>query len=427
MKNKRYFRIILLLMFIWCGAAGCAALEPDFSIPEDDVMEMGEIDFDVKDYIKEEDTEKQDANEDADKDNIEEPSDNEGEKEKTSSNTNKFYYNQLNEDEKIIYTSLLEGFKNYEDTIQVHVENTSIVENIFYSVMNDNPDIYWVKNYQGVFYRNEEGRYDIKPNYFYGKNKCEEIDKIIEEVKKEFLANAYGKQTDYEKIKYVFEFLSENVKYGGDLSLCQNIDSAFVQKETVCAGYAKATQYLLESVGVECIYVTGVATNSEGKTEDHAWNIVKCDGDYCYVDTTWGDQTDQNGVELEGTDNINYDYLCCSEATLSKSHVIEGDYDYPDCSTEKWNYYILNNMYYKEFNTQEIVENMKKDIGNKENLSVFKFENQSDYQQLVRILTNSIFKELGDELGEDQQKLEGIEYQTNDRNFVCKIYWKYKK
>ena len=70
---------------------------------------------------------------------------------------------------------------------------------------------------------------------------------------------------------------------------------------------------------------------------------------------------------------------------------------------------------------------MKKDIGNKENLSVFKFENQSDYQQLVRILTNSIFKELGDELGEDQQKLEGIEYQTNDRNFVCKIYWKYKK
>ena len=75
----------------------------------------------------------------------------------------------------------------------------------------------------------------------------------------------------------------------------QNIYSIFVNRQSVCAGYSKATQYLLEQLGVFCTYVTGKTT--EGG--NHAWNLVKCNGDYYYVDTTWGDPVFQ---QEEGED-----------------------------------------------------------------------------------------------------------------------------
>ena len=73
-------------------------------------------------------------------------------------------------------------------------------------------------------------------------------------------------------------------------------------------GYAGATKYLLDRAGVDCIWVTGT-----GGGGPHAWNIVKCDGQYYYVDTTWGDP---GYWELQGEDVtkefIAYEYLCCS-------------------------------------------------------------------------------------------------------------------
>ena len=51
----------------------------------------------------------------------------------------------------------------------------------------------------------------------------------------------------------------------------QNIYSALVGKRTVCAGYARSAQYLLQKMGMECIYVTGTCANGEA----HAWNQVK--------------------------------------------------------------------------------------------------------------------------------------------------------
>jgi len=53
----------------------------------------------------------------------------------------------------------------------------------------------------------------------------------------------------------------------------------------VCEGYAKAFQYLLGGVGIECIYVTG---NSKGQA--HAWNAVRIQNSWFWVDATFNDQ-----------------------------------------------------------------------------------------------------------------------------------------
>lgn len=54
----------------------------------------------------------------------------------------------------------------------------------------------------------------------------------------------------------------------------------------VCEGYAKAYQFLLSGAGVDCSYVTGTANGTA-----HAWNIVKCDGQWFWVDLTFDDQS----------------------------------------------------------------------------------------------------------------------------------------
>ena len=59
-----------------------------------------------------------------------------------------------------------------------------------------------------------------------------------------------------------------------------------VNRAAVCLGYAASFQLLMDMSGVECITVVGAAFNSTG---DHAWNMVKLDGEWYCVDVTWDD------------------------------------------------------------------------------------------------------------------------------------------
>lgn len=52
----------------------------------------------------------------------------------------------------------------------------------------------------------------------------------------------------------------------------------------VCVGFATTFQLLMDMVGVECITVVGASRES---TADHAWNMVRLDGKWYCVDSTW--------------------------------------------------------------------------------------------------------------------------------------------
>ncbi len=73
---------------------------------------------------------------------------------------------------------------------------------------------------------------------------------------------------------------------------------------SVCAGYSRAYQYILQKLGIPCYYCTG----SSG--EDHAWNIVKLDDGYYNVDVTWDD-----------TDPATYDYFNKTDSDYAGTHV----------------------------------------------------------------------------------------------------------
>ena len=57
-------------------------------------------------------------------------------------------------------------------------------------------------------------------------------------------------------------------------------------KKAICSGYTSTFQLFMDMLGVECITVNGFARDLQ---TDHAWNMVRLDGEWYFVDVTWDD------------------------------------------------------------------------------------------------------------------------------------------
>lgn len=97
--------------------------------------------------------------------------------------------------------------------------------------------------------------------------------------------------SDFEKEVEIYDWVLRNVTY--DESQMDVLEETardaytpyggLVNRSGVCLGYASAFQLLMELAGVECITVVGVGLS----TEDHAWNMVRLNGEWYCADVTW--------------------------------------------------------------------------------------------------------------------------------------------
>ncbi len=101
--------------------------------------------------------------------------------------------------------------------------------------------------------------------------------------------------TDFEKELALHDWLVDNCGY--DLTARYSLSATgradnknpyglLVEGYGVCLGYATSFQLLMDLAGVECITVVGASVNS---SRDHAWNMVKLEGEWYCVDLTWDD------------------------------------------------------------------------------------------------------------------------------------------
>ena len=61
---------------------------------------------------------------------------------------------------------------------------------------------------------------------------------------------------------------------------------ALINGKAICSGYTSSFQLLMDMMGIECISVHGIYSATGGA---HAWNMVRIDGEWYCVDTTWND------------------------------------------------------------------------------------------------------------------------------------------
>lgn len=345
----------------------------------------------------------------------------------TSELDQKYYYESLPENEQLAYQEILQGIEDNQEEIYVHSEDAKRTNKIFEYVLKDFPDIFWCDGTASTtLYESQEKYTVLNPVYLCdGENKAKRKE-IIEETADEFLQTVPEDATDYEKILAVYEYVIDTVDYDMKALDNQNIYSVFANKKSVCAGYSKATQYLLERLDVFCIYVTGTTYENQS----HAWNIVKCEDDYYYVDTTWGDpifqETDQEKTD-EQIERISYDFLCCNEEQLQNTHTPDDDVELPVCEKMDQNYYVQNDMYFTSYDSQIILQKIKDVIATGENPSVLKFASQELYQEAQEDIFGNLIKEAAQSLGA-QYGLSTVHYQYMDDSMLNKItiYWQYE-
>lgn len=337
----------------------------------------------------------------------------------------KYYYEQLKEEEQQVYLELLQGVQEEQGEIYVHASDAVRTNEIFQYVLKDYPEIFWCDGTTtSTSYEGKENYTILQPVYLYTGETRAQKQTEIEAAAEEILADISPETEDYEKILYVYETLVNTVDYDLEATDSQNIYSVFVNRRSVCAGYAKATQYLLEKLDVCCTYVTGMA-----KEQYHAWNLVMCGGDYYYVDTTWGDPVFQGQEEAQawyGQNYVNYDYLCCNDAELLKTHIPDGDMPLPACEKMDYNYYVRNGMYYEFYDSQEALQAMNDVIASGSNPVVFKYASAGSYAEAKEDIFGNIIEKAARNLA-DWYGLSQVNYSYMDDEDLNKItiYWEY--
>lgn len=334
-----------------------------------------------------------------------------------------YYYQQLSEEEQNLYKEMYQGLNTMSPSIYMHSPDMEVLKKVSQYIFCDRPELFWCTGEMQV--TSYDVYSEIQPMYTYtGEEQAvrqEQIDQAVQEC----FAGISGDMSEYDKIKYIFEYLVNTVDYNLDAPDNQNIYSALVAKSSVCAGYSRSSQYLLQRMGIECIYVTG---NIPGQGA-HAWNIVKCGGQYYQMDVTFGDPV---FLESEGSGNpppqsINYDYLLCSDAEIMKNHTADTLVNFPQCTSMDLNYYMLNGMYYEEFVPERLLQDMNNTIYNKESSFTCKFANDSLYQEAHDAVLNDLVQEAAQTLL-SYYGLESVQYTYVEDDVMDKItiYWNYQ-
>lgn len=333
-----------------------------------------------------------------------------------------YYYELLSEQEKSVYDAIYRAFEDCNEEINLSTGDMNLIDRVFKSVLYDHPEIFWVDiDYTYKSYSSEKT--EIIPKYLYTKSEIREQQKQIDQTVSKALSGISKNASDYNKIIYIYEYLVQLIQYDpkvakeDDKKLSkeeQNIDSSLVRKVSVCAGYAKATKYLLDKLGVYTIYVAGPT---------HAWNIVKCDDEFYYVDTTWGDPYSDAPTEDKGN-RINYDYLLCNEAMFT-DHILDDGFVYPECKSLKNNYYVVNNRYFEEYNAEDVASLINNDISQKRDCTEIKFVSEKVYKTAIKDILENQAPKAALDIQKKYGSNNGYTYISNEDRGLVVIYWIY--
>lgn len=169
-----------------------------------------------------------------------------------------------------------------------------------------------------------------------------ELDTKLDEI-----VSAMPDGTEYEKLRYLHDYLIFSCDYGEAGILPFTAYGALVELSATCQGYADALHLLLQRAGFETCFVIG---RGDDPNVTHKWNYVHLsDGNWYVLDPTWADPANR-----DDPDYINYDYFLISDEILMLTHLEKFDnayyggsyyYDIPEANSMDMNFHVMEGSY----------------------------------------------------------------------------------
>ncbi|MCT8975587.1 hypothetical protein N4T77_03135 [Clostridium sp. CX1] len=244
------------------------------------------------------------------------------------------------------YDAVKNTLSNYESSITLFIENydkSMYNLEVIDEILLKNPNLRGV--YEGasatILY-SDPAKLVIKFSYADSRENLINKERVVEEKVTEIVNNLIKPEMkDYEKELVLHDYLVNNATYDKRLysgNMPEDSYTAYgvlINSTGVCQGYAEAMNRLLLASGIESLMIVGDAYDGD-KWIGHAWNMVKLDGEYYHVDSTWDDP-----VTSDGSNKLVHSYFNITDEQMSKDHRWNRE-DYPEANGTIYNFNNLN-------------------------------------------------------------------------------------
>lgn len=249
-----------------------------------------------------------------------------------------FAYAQLSSaDERSLYVVLLSGLKGHTETISFNPSPSTSVKNAVDAVLADHPELFWTEGAYTYTGTSNTTVTSISPDYTLDEQTSTQLTAQVEEAADGFLETLDPDAGELDRTMAIHDHLVESTVY--DISEYRSVSvpndhddysivGPLINGRAVCQGYSKTFQYLMQRDGLFCAYVSGTATNELG-TQTHAWNMVRIDGVYSYVDCTFDDPIVDDG----SVQTLSHDFFCVGSDLLLDDHEPTYPPNLPTCET----------------------------------------------------------------------------------------------
>ena len=319
-----------------------------------------------------------------------------------------------------LYRAVADG---YEDVELDGVDDADAVQRLWLCVLDDHPELFWL---DGSFSYTVDDRHQRMILQFGLSTPIDEVEALEEQVEERaeaFMHTLPSDASDYDIALKAYEYVIERTTYAQGSPNDQNILSVLVADKSVCAGYARAYQYLLQRAGLPCALVRGTAEAAGSNGENHVWNLISVDGVNAYVDPSWGDRNPQT----EDGDNpewgeIRYAYFgMTTEEAVETGHAFEHPDWWPRCTSHELNYYQRQEMLLDAYGREEFQDLVLECIDEGETEMECQFVDAQGYEDCRRDLREGgCLQELPSWLGVERARWSLI---SNDTTRTMRLSW----
>jgi len=297
-------------------------------------------------------------------------------------------------------------------TISGHVSKEEMADAV--RVMKDKaPDIFWMNGYT-ITTDSTMTQIEFRVLNGYTADDLSYMHTLLEEAADEIISQIPDYYDDYEKILYVHDQIIEKTEYDTSGAAADRNGiwgtsyGCLVNGKAVCQGYAEAFTYVMNRLGIENGFCCGDSYRGR-----HAWNYVKVDGEYYWIDVTWDDPESDFSEEGE----LRHTYFLINDEMLLRTRSLDPvQKGLPECTSLKDNYFQRNGAYFSSYSSASMGRLLASSGSGR--TQEYMFSDEKVYKEAVKgLFEEDEIWELGDyvELGEE------ICYSQDDMMYVIKI------